>query len=454
MKATLFATDEHHRLSNLGTVEMVYKNTDTPTREEKSQDVEYHLVNVHPEVEYQTFGGIGGAFTDTAAAVWEQAPQGKRDEIARAYYDRQAGIGYSFARLCIGSCDYSVGDYVYVQEGDRTLSTFDLSHDINHVFPMVHAAQKYAEIRFLASPWSPPAYMKTNGARIGGKLKPEFYPLWAKHFRKYVEVCKACGIDIWGVTMQNEPRHHQIWESCQYTPDEEAAFLNFLGSEMEGSGVKLLCYDHCRERVLERADSIFGSVGGAYCDGIAHHWYSGTHFGELRAFRQRYPDKLSVASEGCCSLIHMGNPDAHDRAFAEKYAHDICGCFNNGVNCYCDWNLLLDGKNGPYHNRDGRGVDAVAPVSFDCETGELSYKLSYYYIGHYSKFVSPGARVVASSAYDSDVETVAFKNPDGTVAVVLLNRTDHDLPCILRMSDCVTETLLTAHSIMTALIMP
>ena len=344
--------------------EMRYINTDAIEEQNHPGDIEANIVNIHDDVEYQTFGGIGGAFTDTSATVWNSMPEKKKEEFIQAYFDRKNGIGYTVGRLTIASCDFSTENYTYVKEGDKTLNSFDISHDKVAVFPMVHAAKKHADLTLFASPWSPPAYMKTTNSRIGGHLKKECYSLWAKYFKKYIESCKENGIDIWAVTMQNEPRHHQIWESCLYTPQEEAEFLGYLGKELEGYDIKILCYDHCRERVFERAKYIYESEYGKYCNGIAHHWYSGDHFGELKAHERIYPDKISVASESCCAISGKGIRPEIDLICAEKYAHDIIGCFNNGLHYYCDWNILLDENNGPYHNREGRPCSAEAPVYY------------------------------------------------------------------------------------------
>ena len=208
--------------------------------------------------------------------------------LIEAYFDRAKGIGYNFGRLSIASCDFSTEDYTYVDEGDETLDTFDISHDKKAVFPMVKAAKRYADLLLLASPWSPPVYMKTNDTReYGGHLKKEYYPLWAKYFAKYIAACKAEGIDIWGVTVQNEPRHTQMWESCLYSPEEEIDFLGYLGKALSDTDVKILCYDHCRERVYERAKKIYENENGKYCDGIAEG--SRTIIAEKSPFWSKYP---------------------------------------------------------------------------------------------------------------------------------------------------------------------
>ncbi|MBQ9859046.1 MAG: glucosylceramidase [Clostridia bacterium] len=453
MHITVYKTDQSGlRLQRIIQEPMRYQNTDVIHGVDHSHDVESSLINLHPDVEYQRFGGMGGAINDTTATNWVQMPKELQEQFVQAYFDPKKGIGYHLTRVCIGSCDFSAADYTYTEDGDVTLDTFSLAHDEQAVFPLIRAANQYTALKVLASPWSPPAYMKTNNSRIGGKLKSECYELWAKYFMKYIDVCREHGISIWGVTIQNEPRHHQLWESCLYTPDEEAEFLGVLGKELEGAGVKILCYDHCRERVYERAKQIFAHENGKYCDGIANHWYSGDHFGELRAFYHKFPDKISYADEGCCAIVGVGIREDVELPHAERYAHDIMGAFRNGLTHYCDWSMLLNDENGPYHNREGRGCNADAAVFYDRNSGRLVFRLAYYYIGHISKFVRPGARVIACSSYAPQVECVAFKNPDNTVVAVLLNRTDKSERAVLRLDNHIKELELTAHSIVTAVI--
>lgn len=450
MKIKIWTTDSKSNKLNLtDNSEMEYKNIDDIDIRTHPGDVESSLINIHKDIEYQTFGGIGGAFTDTSATVWSRMPNDKKQEFIKAYFNRECGIGYTLGRLSIASCDFSCDDYTYVDEGDLTLDSFDITHDKKSVFPMIKAAREHAHLKLFSSPWSPPAYMKTSNDRIGGRLKKDYYGLWAKYFKKYIQACKDNDIDIWAVTIQNEPRHHQIWESCVYSMEQEAEFLGYLGEELSGTNVKILCYDHCRERIMERAFCIQNSKNKKYFDGIAHHWYSGDHFGELKAFSYKYPDKISIASEGCCIVPGKGIKPELDLEFAETYAHDIIGCFNNGVNYYCDWNMLLNQDNGPYHNRENRGCSAEAPVYYVEDEDKIIYRLSYYYIGHISKFVLPNAKVIASSSFSSELEVIAFKNPDNSIICVILNRGEKHISPIIRIDGHIKRVTVHSHSIMT-----
>ena len=454
MKITIYRSDSvEQRICKTNECDMPFVDTDVNETYGAPGDIEGRIINIHDDIEYQSVLGIGGAFSDSAANAWKNMPEDVQERLIEAYFDSEKGIGYNFGRLSIASCDFSTEDYTYVEEGDETLESFDISHDKKAVFPMVKAAEKYSDLILIASPWSPPVYMKTNDTReYGGHLKKEYYPLWAKYFVKYIESCRKEGIDIWGVTLQNEPRHTQMWESCLYSVEEEIDFLGHLGKALSETGTKIFCYDHCRERVYERAKKIYGSENGKYCDGIAHHWYSGDHFGELKAFYERYPDKYNIASEGCCAIVGQGIQPERDLEFAERYAHDILGCFRNGLSAYCDWNITLDEKNGPCHNRTGRGCSAEAPVYCNKETGELVLRSSYYYIGHISKFVKRGAKVINSSAYTAALDHCAFKNPDGEIVLVVMNTKDDNKQLTVRLDGHIHKTDIQAHSIATFII--
>lgn len=452
-KAKIYKSNkEKYKLSLIDEKFLYYKNTDGIPDPSHIDDVENNLINIHPEVTYQNFGGIGGAFSDTAATSWSKLSKDKQKEFIEAYFSREKGIGYTFGRLSIASCDFSTEDYTYLDGEDETLNSFNLNHDKKNIFPMVYEAQKFTELTLFASPWSPPAFMKTNNNRIGGKLKTEYYELWAEYIKKYIDECKKNNINLWGLTLQNEPRAHQIWESCIYLPKEEETFLGVLGKKLENYNIKLLCYDHCRERVFERALSVFNSENGKYCDGIANHWYSGDHFGELKAFNKTFPNKISVASESCCAIYKEGIDESTDLINAERYAHDILNGFENGLNYYCDWNLTVDEHNGPFHNREGRGCFVDAPVFCLSNSNSIHYRLSYYYIGHFSKFVYPNAKIISTSSYSSSIETVGFMNPDNSIVLVTLNRTNEDKKCIIRIHEHINDFVLEAHTIATIVI--
>lgn len=403
------------------------------------------LINIFPDIEYQEIKGFGGAFTEAASTTLDKLSKDNREKILKLYFDKVDGIGYNFGRVHINSCDFSLENYTYVEEGDKTLETFDISREKKSVIPMIKDAMEYNDIELFASPWSPPAYMKTNGQmNCGGKLKCEFFELWAEYFVKFINAYKNEGIKISTVSVQNEPKAVQKWDSCVYTAEEERDFVkNYLGKKLKALGVKLLFWDHNKERIIERAKVMLNdSDAEKFVDGIAFHWYSGDHFEQLEMFNKLYPNKDIVFSEGCYEYS-LGKKETV--AIGEKYAHDMIGNFNNYCNIFCDWNLLLDEKGGPNHV----GNFCDAPIMADTINDEIHIHDSYYYIGHFSKYIKKGAKRIGSSKWSADIDTVSFKNPDGTIVSVVLNTNEEERDFCFNIEKNMFETKIEPHSIAT-----
>ena len=407
---------------------------------------EHALINIFPDIEYQEIKGFGGAFTEAASTTLDKLSAENREKILKMYFDEEEGIGYNFGRVHINSCDFSLGNYTYVEEGDETLKTFDITRDEKSIIPMVKDALKYnSDMEIFASPWSPPAYMKTNGQmNCGGKLKKEYFELWSQYFVRFIEEYRKKGIDISIVSVQNEPKAIQTWDSCVYTAEEERDFVkNYLGKKMQDIGVKVLFWDHNKERIIERANVMLNDAEAAkYIYGIAFHWYSGDHFEQLEMFKKLYPDKDIVFSEGCYEYS-LGEADTVK--IGEKYAHDMIGNFNNYCNVFCDWNLLLDEKGGPNHV----GNFCDSPIMANTKNDEIHIHDSYYYIGHFSKYVKKGAKRIGSSKWTPELDTVSFKNPDGSIVSVVLNMTDDDKDFCFSIKNEMIEAKAEAHSIST-----
>jgi glucosylceramidase len=415
------------------------------------QGAEMPLINVYDDLTYQEIIGFGGAITEASAVTAAKLGDENKNKIIQAYFDSEEGIGYTLCRTHINSCDFSVGNYAYVEEEDPTLANFDIGRDKQAIIPYIKQASAAAGDDFLlyASPWSPPAWMKTNGEmNNGGKLKPEYRDAWARYYVKFIEAYEAEGLPIWGLTVQNEAKAVQRWDSCIYTAEEERDFVrDHLGPALEAadlSRVRLMIWDHNKERVYDRAKVAFlDAEASKYIWGIGFHWYSGDHFEALSAVHDRFPDKALVFTEGC----HEGGVQLGSWKSGERYAHDIIGNLNNWMSGWTDWNIVLDEQGGPNHV----GNYCDAPIIADTRNDSLTFQSSYYYIGHFSKYIRPGAVRIASSKYTDKLETIAFKNADGTIAVVVLNRTDEDLPYILRNRDELAESVSPAHSIQTLL---
>ena len=226
------AKDTDLRISNTGTRNFGPSNQ--PLETEIS-------VFVEPSKTFQDFMGIGGAITDASAEVFAQLPEEQQQELLAAYYSKENGIGYSLARTTIHSCDFSSESYTYIEEGDKDLNTFSIEHDQEYRIPLLKKAIEAAggKLRLYVSPWSPPAFMKTNHSMLhGGKLLPEYDQAWASYYAKFIKAYEKEGMPIWGLTVQNEPMAKQTWESCIYTAEDERDFLkNYLGPTLEKEGL-------------------------------------------------------------------------------------------------------------------------------------------------------------------------------------------------------------------------
>ncbi len=424
---------------------------------EKRQPSEGEIsVFVNPDKKNQTFLGIGGAITDASAEVFAKLSPAKQAEFLEAYYGKTKGIGYTLARTNIHSCDFSSGSYTYVDEDDAELKSFSVEHDMQFRIPLIRKAIAAAggKLTLFASPWSPPAFMKSNKDMLhGGKLLPEFYQPWANYFVRFIREYEKAGIPVWGVTIQNEPMATQKWESCIFTAEEERDFLkNNLGPTFWKNGLrdkKIIIWDHNRDLITQRVDTILGDASAAkYVWGIGFHWYepwSGGEpmFGNVGVVHDTYPDKNLIFTEGTAESF---NPARYQFwGNAERYGRSMINDFNTGTVGWTDWNILLDEKGGPNHV----GNYCFAPIHADTRTGELIYTPSYFYIGHFSRFIKPGATRVNSVSSRSQLLTTSFSNPDGSVVTVVMNSTGKDAKYFLSIGTQATETAIPAHSIQT-----
>jgi O-glycosyl hydrolase len=432
--------------------------TETKAFQPSVQPLETEIcIFVNPAKTFQTFLGIGGAITDASADVFAQLPVAKQQELLAAYYDRDKGIGYTLARTTIHSSDFSAESYTYVQEGDRELKTFSIDHDKLHRIPLLQQAIRSAggRLTLLASPWSPSAFMKHNHSMVrGGKLLPDYYASWALYFVKFIKAYQAEHVPVWGISIQNEPMATQRWESCIYTAEEERDFLKrHLGPTLarEGLGaIKIVVWDHNRDLLNHRAAVIYQDPEAAkYAWGTGFHWYevwSGGKpmFDNVRALYEAYPDKRLLFTEGCVENFDAGR--FQDWTNAARYATSMINDFNNGTVGWIDWNILLDERGGPNH----AGNFCFAPVHANLATGELIYTPAYYAIGHFSKFIRPNARRLASVTSRSQLACTSFRNDDGSIATVAMNSSDSTVRYRLIVGTQSAELTIPERAIQTA----
>lgn len=419
---------------------------------------------------FQTFLGIGGAITDASAEVFARLPPDRQQEVISAYFDPKSGLGYSLIRTNIHSCDFSSASYTYVRDNDKALETFNIAPDLKHRIPMIKRAIAASgdggkEMTVYASPWSPPAWMKTNGNMLqGGELKPEFADAWAKYYIKFIEAYEEQGVPIFGVSVQNEPAAVQRWESCIYTAEQERDFVkNHLGPALVKAGMlntadlngpaskKIIVWDHNRDIMYARARGVLEDPGAAkYVWGVGFHWYVGDHFENVRLVQDRFPETHLLFTEGCVESYNAAN--VSEWGAGERYGRSLFNDFNNGAVGWTDWNILLDEKGGPNHVGNFCFAPVHANTASGPEFGRLTYMNSFHYLGHFSKFIRPGAKRIIASSTSDDLLTTAFKNPDGTIAVVAMNQTEKAIDINIQMRDQAIQAKSPAHSIFTVIV--
>lgn len=412
---------------------------------------------VNPEEEYQKITGFGGAFTESSAYLLNQLSPDKRDKILRAYFSK-AGANYSLTRTHINSCDFSLSQYSYAPvPDDILLEHFSIDEDRGDLIPMIKTAQKVSEdgFKIIASPWTAPPWMKDNNDWVGGKLLPKYQETWALFFSKYIQAYKKEGIDIWGLTVENEPHGNgNNWESMLFTPQEMTGFVqHYLGPKLENDGlghVKILGYDQNRAELKGWVDEMFKNDSTSkYYSGTAIHWYESTYdyFPEaLQYAHKKAPDKHLIQTEACVDAqVPEWNNDAwywskeatdwgwdwapEDQKYLHpkyvpvyRYARDIIGCLNNYVDGWIDWNMVLDRQGGPNWFKNW----CVAPVIVDPEKDEVYFTPLYYTMAHFSKFIRPDAKRIGFENPDENLMVTAAKNTDGSVVVVAFNPTEQE----------------------------
>ena len=422
-KLTVYTTAKDTDLRLTKSAEQVFSKKVQPLETDVS-------VFVNPKKTFQSYLGIGGAITDASSEVFSTLSETQQNELLQSLYGEN-GIGYNIVRTSIHSSDFGLGSHTYIEEGDAELKTFSIEKDKEKRLPFIKKAIDLIgdDLVFYASPWSPPAFMKTNNNMLqGGKLLPEYRQTWADYYVKFIEAYEAEGIPVWGLTIQNEPMAVQRWESCIYTAEEERDFLkNYLGPTLEKAGLgdkNIVVWDHNRDLISDRANTIFEDPEASkYAWGIGFHWYETwagglPKYDNLKNINESFPSKNMLFTEGCQEGFETERLQYWPNA--ERYGNSMINDFNSGVVGWTDWNILLDERGGPNHVQNF----CFAPIHANTETGKLIYTPTYYYIGHFSKFIEPGALRVSTTTSRSTIESTSFKNKNGEIVTIVMNPTD------------------------------
>lgn len=384
-------------------------------------------ITVDETKKYQQVEGIGEALTDSAAwLLYDKMNLQQRTDFLTKMFDPNTGIGLNYLRLTIGASDYSLGVYSYDDNKpsgrpDPSLSHFSISHDQAYIIPVLKQILHInPHVKILASPWSPPAWMKTNDSmigNIGGTLKQEYYQTYANYFVKYIQAYQQAGITIDAVTVQNEPGNEVSWPGMPFTSTQEADFVaNYLGPTFKRNGIttKIIVYDFNWNDPSYPEGVYKNSTAYQYITGSGYHCYAGDP-SAMTMVHNAYPDKAIYATE--CAYIGPQHSD-----FGVNLNNDvglIVQNFRNWSTTSMMWNLVIDTEGGP---RNGNGSHIDPPGYVDEATGDVTISVEYYAFGQASKSVAVGAYRIASTDFGtSSIQDVAFLNPDGSKTLIVLN---------------------------------
>ena len=352
---------------------------------------------------FQSILGFGGAFTDSASYVWSELSSDLQDQVLDMYFSDN-GLRYNMARLPIGSCDFSLENYNYANtSGDKNLTNFSIEHDKYRIIPFIKQAnvtilkRSGDPLHIVASPWSPPNWLKENNSPYCPMgctdclLKEEYKDTWALYFSKFIAAYNAQGINIWGITIQNEPEYcPHTYEAMHFTPETERDFLkDCLGPRLskDHPDVNILIYDHNKDHVVDWVQTVFSDSDAAkYVWGTAIHWYTGDQFDNVNQAHNLFPQKPILATEA--TEVREKTPSTPVWEKGEHYAHDIMGDMNNWVVGWIDWNLILDTLGGPNHKgkdecEGSRLCGSDAMILADTDKLILYPQVFYYYMGHF-----------------------------------------------------------------------
>lgn len=440
-----------------------------------SKEVEKVALQLFPNEEFQKYYGFGASFTESSAWNLATIQVEARKNVLTKMFSPTEGAGFTLTRTHINSSDYSNNHYSYVEEGDEDLSTFSIEEDMKgfsgdendqvrgielvepsyDLIPMILEAASIpgADFKIIASPWSPPSWMKTGetSEMTNGTLQPKYYGLWAEYISKYVSAYEEKGIKLWAITPQNEPLHaHDAqWDSNGFTPEQGRDFLrDHLGPQLvkDGhldlddleAGLRVLIYDHNKSTMNDYVSKTYEDPEASkYAWGTGFHWYTNSELKDnnyyakqLDTLQKTWPNKAMIHTESSID-IDANDPigqywrESTDYAGTfvpfETYAYDIITDLNHGTQGYVEWCSILShkGQPNPYNNFNS------APVLINPVTDEVIYTPLYYLLSHFSKFIRPDARRIAAKGEATEgIIYTAAKNTDGSIAVVVFNKND------------------------------
>ena len=389
------------------------------------------VIALDPKKTYQTILGLGSSLEHSTCSNLFRLPLTERERVIERLVSPTTGIGMNLMRICIGTSDFA-GDpwYSYDDlspgETDPDLKRFSIERDRACILPVLKLAkQKNPSLLFFASPWTPPGWMKTKGSLIGGEVLPKWYPVYAEYFVRFIQAYEREGIPIHAVTVQNEPGVDRAKEkdpkafypSCHWTAEQERDFIrDHLGPAFRSAGLKTIiwCYDH-NYNVEPKNDSdglehprtiLRDARAATFVDGVAFHHYEGQPSG-MTLLHEEFPAKPVYFTEGS--------------VFGINGAHDLIERLRNWSCSYNAWVTILDEKGQP---NNGPFPATTAILRLHSDTLKIEELFEYYMYGHFMKFIPHGAARIESTPGTPEFNNIAFRNPDGSMVLIVVNTTD------------------------------
>ncbi|HTQ52909.1 MAG TPA: glycoside hydrolase family 30 beta sandwich domain-containing protein [Bryobacteraceae bacterium] len=384
-------------------------------------------ISVDSGTTYQQMDGVGASLTDSAAwVIWNKLSAAQRAALMQSLFDPNAGIGIGLLRQPMGASDFSAsGNYSYddlpAGQTDPDLQHFSIAHDQSYLIPLLQQALSInPALQVQALPWSPPAWMKTTGTMNGGNVITGDFPALAAYFVRFIQAYRQQGIPIYAVSMQNEPLNWNSGYPTAYVSSaDEAAFIGgYLGPALAGAGlgtVKVFGYEHNWDNTQYPEALLADSHAYAYLAGSSFHCYAGDVSAQAQV-KQAYPSKDIWFTE-CTGSV--GSNFAGDLLWnAENLP---IGATRNWARGITLWNIALDQNSGP-QNGGCTSCRGVVTIDSSVSPPKVTRNVEYYVLGHLGKFVLPGAFRIDSNTFGpGSIEDVAFRNPDGSVVLLVLN---------------------------------
>jgi glucosylceramidase len=396
---------------------------------------------------FQTIDGVGFALTGGSAQLLMRMGAAQRAALLkRLFTTGDDGIGVSYLRVSIGASDMNERVYSYddlpAGESDAEMAKFSLGPDRADVIPVLKEIVAIRPgIKILGSPWSAPAWMKTNDDVKGGELKPEYYGAFAKYFVKYIEGMRAEGIAIDAITVENEPLNPKNTPSMVMFAQEQDTFIaKDLGPAFEKAGIrtKILLYDHNPD-VPSYPLSILGDPAASkYVEGTAFHLYGG-QTSVMTQVHDAYPKKSLYMTEQSVTARRGQGP----LGIAEPVSRVMIGATRNWSRNVLLWNLAADPQNGP-HTNNGGCTGCSGAITLDGDS--VTKNVAYYVVEHFSQFVPPGSVRVASSEMEQ-LASVAFLTPEGKVVLVVSNTGNFPKSFAVKYHGKVFQTAIPSESV-------